>query len=320
MYARVKKKMSKRIVFMGTPAFAVPALKALHAHGHTLVAVFTQPDSPAGRGRKMTAPPVKLAALELGLPVLQPSSLSSQAVLRSLLAQSIDVIVVAAYAKLLPVSILGVPRLGCKNIHASLLPKYRGGAPVHWAVVNGERETGVTIMEMARGLDTGDIIARQAIPIGEEETCGSMTDKLAGLGAELVSWVVALPDAGESRRVAQDHALMSFARNVSKQDGLIDWSQEPRQVHDRVRGMYPWPGAFTHWQGTILRILGTRVVEQAPVLPSGVVSHVNGRLWVGCRDASLELLTVQPPGRKAMSALDFHRGYLSQRGDTKTFC
>ncbi|MBT9133318.1 MAG: Methionyl-tRNA formyltransferase [Firmicutes bacterium] len=312
----MKQAVSKRIVFMGTPEFAVPALRALHGEGHTVVAVFTQPDRPAGRGRRLTSPPVKLSALELGLPVWQPCSLRNSEVLDFLRGQSLDVIVVAAYAKLLPTAVLAVPRFGCQNIHASLLPKYRGGAPIHWAIVNGERETGVTIMQMARGLDTGDIIEQRAIPITPEDTCGSVTAKLALLGAELMLRVVALPDAGQQQRTAQAHDLMSTARTVRKLDGLINWSLDSRQIDALVRGMHPWPGAYTHWRQGVLGILATCPTAGGPALPPGTVSCQDGRLWVGCRDGSIELQKVLPAGKRVMSALDFYRGYLSRNPDT----
>ncbi len=301
---------------MGTPEFAVPALRTLHEEGHTVAAVFTQPDRPAGRGRRLTPPPVKLAALALGLSVWQPSSLRDPEVLDFLRGQSLDAIVVAAYGKLLPPAVLAVPRFGCKNIHASLLPKYRGGAPVHWAIVNGEHETGVTIMQMARGLDTGDVIEQRAVPINPDDTCGSVTTKLSLLGAELIAEVLALPDAGESRRTPQAHELMTTARTVRKLDGLINWSLESRQIEALVRGMYPWPGAYTHWRQEALGVLSTRRAAGGPALKPGAVWCQDGRLWVGCLDESLELLKVLPAGKKAMSALDFYRGYLSRNHDT----
>lgn len=310
------KTVRRRIVFMGTPEFAVPALSALHQAGHAVVAVFTQPDRPAGRGKRLTPPPVKLAALKLGLPIWQPSSLRNQEVLDFLQGQSLDAIVVAAYAKLLPPAVLAVPRFGGKNIHASLLPKYRGGAPVHWAIVNNEQETGVTIMQMARGLDTGDIIEQRAIPITTEDTCGSVTSKLAELGAELILRVLELPDAGESKRTAQTDEFQSFARTVRKPDGLINWAMNSRQIDALVRGMHPWPGAYTHWRQETLGVLAARCTEGGPCLLPGAVVCQGGRVWVGCQDESLELLKVRPAGKKAMSASDFHRGYLSRRPET----
>ena len=309
------KAMLRRIVFMGTPDFAVPALTALHDAGHTVIAVFTQPDRPAGRGRRLTPPPVKLAALELGLPVWQPASLGHPGVLDFLLGQALDVIVVAAYAKLLPPAVLAAPRFGCKNIHASLLPKYRGGAPVHWAIVNGEQETGVTIMQMARGLDTGDVIEQRAIPITREDTCGSVTEKLSLLGAELILRVLELPDAGESKRVPQAHELKSFARTVRKQDGLINWAMQSQQIDALVRGMQPWPGAYTQWRQETLGVLATRCSVKGPRLRPGEAVCREGSVWVGCQDGSIELLKVLPAGRKAMAASDFYRGYLSRNSE-----
>lgn len=299
-----------RVVFMGTPDFAVPALRAVHGAGHTIVAVYTQPDKPAGRGREMTSSPVKEAALELGLPVYQPTSLRTTEVYEELQSLRPDTIVVAAYAQLLPQKVLDIPKYGCKNIHASLLPKYRGGAPIHWAIVNGEAETGITIMQMARGLDTGDIILQRSLAIGNDDTCGVIFDRLANLGAEMILEVLALGDLGESLRVKQDEELATYARTVNKEDGRIDFTQNAKSVHNTIRGLNPWPGAFTTLQGGYIKILQSRLGPCDSILPAGLLLTKEGKIYVGCGIGCIELLTLQPAGKRPMGAGDFLRGYV----------
>lgn len=311
--------MNRRVVFMGTPDFAVPSLKAIHSAGHTIVAVYTKPDSPAGRGRGLTPPPIKEAALTLGLPVYQPESLRRPEVLEELTALNPEVIVVAAYAQLLPQSILILPKFGCKNIHASLLPKYRGGAPIHWAIVNGETETGITIMQMARGLDTGDMILQETIPIHINQTCGEIFSELAEIGAELILKVLELEDLGESKRIAQNDSDASYARNVTKEDGRLDFNNSALAIHNKVRGFNPWPGAFTTVGGNYLRILQTNLSEGQTRLKPGLVEIRAGKVFVGCRDACIEILAVQPAGKKIMSAADFLRGYNNKELGTALF-
>jgi len=311
--------INRRLVFMGTPDFAVPALKAIHSAGHTIVAVYTKPDSPAGRGRVLKSPPVKEAALKLGLPVFQPHNLRGPEVLEELTALNPEVIVVAAYAQLLPRKILELPRHGCKNIHASLLPKYRGGAPIHWAIANGEQETGITIMQMARGLDTGDIILQEGIPIGIDQDCGEIFTLLANLGADLVLRVLDLEDVGESRRTPQNDAESSYARNLNKEDGRLDFARSARDVHNRIRGFNPWPGAFTTVEGNYLRILQSRLSDEGVKLMPGQTEVRAGKVLVGCADTSLEIEMVQPAGRTVMSATAFMRGYNNKEPGTQLF-
>lgn len=311
--------MSRRVVFMGTPDFAVPSLKAIHDAGHTIAGVYTKPDSPAGRGRGLTAPPIKEAALELGLPVYQPQSLRRPEVLEELASLAPEVIVVAAYAQLLPQSVLSLPRFGCKNIHASLLPKYRGGAPIHWAIVNGEAETGITIMQMARGLDTGDMILQENIPIQINQTCGDIFDELAQLGEKLILKVLSLDDLGESLRRVQNDADSSYARNITKEDGRLDFNKSALTIHNRIRGFNPWPGAFTTVSGRYLRILQSRLSEEPFKLTPGLVETRAGKVYVGCSDASLEIQAVQPSGKQVMSAADFLRGYNNKELGTGLF-
>ena len=311
--------MSRRVVFMGTPNFAVPSLEAIHSAGHTIIGVYTKPDSPAGRGRGLTPPPIKEAALKLGLPVFQPQSLRSPEVLKELAVLNPEVIVVAAYAQLLPQSVLSLPKFGCKNIHASLLPKYRGGAPIHWAIVNGELETGITIMQMARGLDTGDMILQGRVPIHINQTCGDIFTELAGLGARLILQVLSLGDLGESERIKQNDIDASYARNVTKEDGRLDFSKSALSIHNKIRGFNPWPGAFTTVNSNYLRIMQSSLSEEQFVLAPGLVELRAGRVFVGCSDTCLEILAVQPAGKKVMSAADFLRGYNNKELGTGLF-
>jgi methionyl-tRNA formyltransferase len=302
----------RRLVFMGTPDFAVPPLQALAAAGHEVTAVFTQPDKPAGRGRQLATPPVKVAAQALNIPVFQPPSLREPEVISRLEELSPEVIVVAAYAQLLPTAILELPPFGCKNIHASLLPKYRGGAPVHWAIANGETETGVTIMQMARGLDTGDIILKQVYPLGPDETCGEVTNALSHLGAKLMLECLELPDLGASLRRPQDEAESCFARNVLKSDGRINWYDSARLIHNRVRGFNPWPGAHTLFLGQPLRLLSTSSHDHVNIGAPGIVTLEDGKCMVGTGAGALEIRTVLPAGKRAISGLDFYRGYIAK--------
>ncbi|MDP3488114.1 MAG: methionyl-tRNA formyltransferase [Bacillota bacterium] len=311
--------MIRRVVFMGTPDFAVPSLKAIHSAGHTIAGVYSKPDSPAGRGRGLTPPPIKEAALQLGLPVYQPQSLRSSEVLKELAALAPEVIVVAAYAQLLPQSVLSLPKFGCKNIHASLLPKYRGGAPIHWAIVNGESETGITIMQMARGLDTGDMILQERIPIHINQTCGDIFNELADLGAKLILEVLSLGDLGESQRIEQNDPDSSYARNVTKEDARLDFNNSALGIHNQVRGFNPWPGAFTTVNGNYLRILQSSLSEEPFVLAPGLVEMRADKVFVGCSDTCLEIQAVQPAGKKIMSAADFLRGYNNKELGTRLF-
>jgi len=304
---------------MGTPDFAVPALRSIHAAGHTIAAVYTKVDSPQGRGRELAQPPVKQAALALGLEVKQPKSLRSSEVIAELKALAPDVIVVAAYAQILPRAVLEMPTYGCKNIHASLLPKYRGGAPIHWAIVNGEEQTGITIMQMAQGIDTGDMILKESIPIGINDTCGELFERLANLGAELILRVLSLPDMGESLREKQNHEEASYARNVTKEDGLLSFANRALEIHNKVRGFNPWPGAYTTLDGQYLRILRTKLCNDGVTLSPGAVQLISNRVLVGCADQTLEICTVQPAGKRAMNAADFVRGYVNKMSGAVLF-
>ena len=250
-----------KLIFMGTPDFAVPCLERLLSAGHEVAAVFTQPDKPRGRKQEMTPPEVKVCALEHGLTVYQPASLrdgEAPAIIESIAP---DCIVVAAYGKILPKEILDLPQYGCINVHGSLLPKYRGSAPIQWSVIDGEKETGVTIMQMAEGLDTGDILYQKAIPIALDDTAESMFNKLSALGGEMIVDALALLEKGALTAIPQEEALATYAPMLSKDTAVIDWHKTAEEVHNLVRGLYSWPIAQTNMGGKKLKIYRTRVTE-----------------------------------------------------------
>jgi methionyl-tRNA formyltransferase len=304
-----------RAVFMGTPDFAVPSLRALLESGAQVVGVVTQPDRPVGRKRVLTPTPVKVEAEKHGIPVLQPERLRRAEAVAELAALQPDLIVTAAYGQILPKSVLELPRLGCINIHASLLPKYRGGAPIHHAVMNGDQVTGVTIMYMAEGLDTGDMISRVEVPIEDTDTAGSMFDKLSVAGAELFKRT--LPDllAGRVQAVPQNDAQAVYSPNISREQELIDWSRPAAAVWNQVRGLNPRPGAYTLWNGEVLKVWscakpveldGSAVGQGAPA-PGTVVAVGDGAIRVATGMGLLAITELQPAGKKAMDAGQFVR-------------
>ncbi len=250
-----------KLVYMGTPQFAVLPLLSLVEAGHEVVAVVTRIDKPAGRGRALAAPAVKRAALERGLTVYQPKRVREPEFIETLRALGPDVIVVAAYGQILPREILTLPKYGCINIHASLLPAYRGAAPINWAIIRGETETGITIMQMDEGMDTGAILLQESIPIDPEDTAGTLTEKLSQLGAKMITTALPLIDSGKLTPTAQDSSKATLAPLLKKEDGLIDWERSAQEIHNRVRGMSPWPGAYTFLDGKIVKILETAVAD-----------------------------------------------------------
>ena len=300
-----------RIVFMGTPDFAVPSLKALVQAGHEICGVFTQPDKPKNRGMKLQPPPVKELALELGLSVYQPAKLRDGEALEALRELNPDLIAVAAYGKILPVDILELPRLGCVNVHSSLLPKYRGAAPINWAILNGEDETGVTIMYMAEGMDTGDILAQAKTPININENAAQLFDRLAVMGADLLVETVKELEAGTVRPIPQDDALSSHAAMLSREQSPMDWTRSARQLHDQVRGLYPWPAATAFLDGIRCKILRTALAgETSGQVPGTVLRADKKGLRVACGDGrALDILDLQPDGKKAMAAPAFLLGH-----------
>lgn len=300
-----------KIVFMGTPEFAVPSLKALVEAGHEVCGVFTQPDKPKNRGMKLQPTPVKEYALTCEIPVFQPAKLRDGEAIAILKDLAPELIVVAAYGKILPVDILELPPKGCINVHSSLLPKYRGAAPINWAILNGEEESGVTIMYMAEGLDTGDIIAAAATPIALDENAQQLHDRLADMGAELVTQVVAAMEQGSVTAVAQDEALSCYAPMLSKELSQIDWNKSARCIHNQVRGLYPWPSAVAEIDGIRCKILQTKLCNETTAKAPGSFVQVDKKgLRIACGDGDvIEILELQPDGKKRMAATAFLLGH-----------
>ncbi len=300
---------------MGTPDFAVRILAALHESRHEVVAVYTQPDEPKGRGKQLAISPVKQYALEHGLLVRQPKSLKRDLTLERMRATEADVIVVAAYGKILRKDVLEMKRFGCVNVHASLLPAYRGAAPIQWAVLNGERESGVTIMQMNEGLDTGDILKTVSIPLDEKETSGSLFEKLAALGGPALLSVLDEIEAGTATPVPQGETTTPYAKMLDKSMGEIDFSKSAVEIERLIRGMDPWPSAYTELQGKLLKIWQADVLEQTvDALPGTVVEVGKRDFTVAAGQGSLKILEVQPEGKKRMSADAFLRGARLEAG------
>ena len=299
--------MTSRIVFMGTPDFSVPTL-AMLADSFQVIGVLTQPDKPAGRGQRLTASAVKQWAQPRGLPVFQPRTLRDATIQAQLAEMKPDVIVVAAFGLLLPKPVLDLPLRGCLNVHASLLPKYRGAAPIPAAILNGEPETGVTLMVMDEGLDTGPAIASAAIPILSDDTTATLTTRLADLGAHLLAETLPRWVAGEITPQPQDHSRATLAPKLDKADGRLDWSRPAVELDRRVRAFSPWPGTFTAWNGKLLRILSVQATaRQTQGSPGLVVKDAEG-IGVLTGDGVLRLVSVQLEGKRAMRAEDFARG------------
>jgi methionyl-tRNA formyltransferase len=301
-----------RIAFAGTPAFALPALDALAASQHRLVGVLTQPDRPAGRGRALRASPVKQRALQLQLPIAQPERLVNEATYAPLHEWQPELLVVVAYGLLLPRSVLELPRLGCLNIHASLLPRWRGAAPIQRAILAGDRESGVTIMQMDAGLDTGPILAQRAVPIGERMSSSGLHDALAQQGAGLLLEVIAGLEAGTARPRAQATEGVSYARKLEKREALIDWSASAADIARQVRGCNLWPIAQTLLAGVQLRILeaDALLTPTAASAPPGTVLGLHaGALLVACGEGQLGISQLQSAGRRVLSASEFAHGH-----------
>lgn len=300
---------------MGTPAFAVPSLSALVAAGHAVELVITQPDRPVGRKQTLTPPPVKVRAAELGLAVYQPRRVKSADSFEKLQGIAPDVIVVVGYGQIIPQRILDLPRHGCINVHASLLPKYRGAAPINWAIANGETKTGVTTMKLVFKLDAGDMLLKCETPIGSEETAEELFERLAPMGAELLIETLAGLEAGSIVPEPQDEDLVSFAPILKREDGEIDWNLAASRIHDRLRGFTPWPGIYTYFRGRRLQLHRAQAIDEAGLEP-GRVSAQGGRLRVGCGESSsLAVEEVQPEGKKRIAASDFVRGYRPEEGE-----
>ncbi len=297
-----------RIVFMGTPEFAVASLKRLVEDGHEICGVFTQPDKPKNRGMKLVFPPVKEFALSQGLPVFQPESMKEESAVELLRSLKPELSVVAAYGQILPEEALQVPTLGSINVHASLLPRYRGAAPINWAILNGETETGVTIMHMAKKLDAGDIVTVRRTPIDPNEDAETLFARLAELGAQLLSETIPLIESGAATRTPQDEAQSTYAPMLSRALSPIDWKRPSRVILDQIRGLIPWPVASTVLDGKTLKIYQAQPCKATNEVP-GMMRAVKGGIEAACGDGQSILITfLQPEGGKRMSASAYLNG------------
>ncbi len=301
-----------RVVFMGTPDFAVPSLQILLDHGYEVCAVYTQPDKPKGRGHKLQPPPVKELALQHQIPVFQPATLRKEEVQAEIRSWNPDVIVVVAYGKLLPKAVLDAPKLGCVNVHGSLLPQYRGAAPIQWTVLNGDKVAGVTTMFMAEGMDTGDMLLKAETPVGEEETSGQLFDRLKDLGADLLLETLQGLEVGTLTPVPQDEAQATRAPMLSKELSQVDWTKSAQQVHDLIRGLNPWPSAVSYLDGRKLKLHASRVREGSG--EPGKPFAQDGALWVYCGQGALELTEIQTENGKRMDGKSYLLGHPLQEG------
>ncbi|MGD8190104.1 methionyl-tRNA formyltransferase [Brevibacillus ginsengisoli] len=304
-----------RILFMGTPDFAVQSLEALIGAGYQVVAVVTQPDRPVGRKQVMTPPPVKEAAMRHGLPVYQPEKIRQADALETILSETKpELIVTAAYGQILPKELLDAPRFGCINVHASLLPKYRGGAPIHKCIVDGESESGVTIMYMVEALDAGDMISKVVVPIEERDTVGTLHDKLAEAGSALLIETLPKLLSGEIEAQPQNHEKATFAPNIKRSDELINWAKSAQSIYNQVRGLNPWPVAYTQYEGKVWKIwwVEKMAVQEVHGEPGTIIARESDGLIVACGEGSVKVTELQPEGKKRMSMADFLKGAGSQ--------
>ena len=298
------------VVFMGTPDFSVPILRMIHEEGYEVLAVVTQPDRPVGRKKVLTPPPVKAEAVRLGLSVIQPEKLRNSEELQEILALNPDIVITAAFGQILPKDLLEAPRFGCINVHASLLPKYRGGAPIHQAIIDGEEKTGVTIMYMAEKLDAGDIITQRAIAIEDEDNTGTMFEKLSVVGRDLLMDTLPLIIEGKNERIPQDEEKVTFAHNISREQERVNWSNSARAVFNQVRGLTPWPTAYTKFQGENVKLWSVKEGDSLTNQSPGQVIKINKDSFeVAAGDGkSIVICELQPAGKKRMTAQDYLRG------------
>lgn len=297
--------MGLNVIFAGTPEFAAEHLKAVLDSNHTVAAVYSQPDRPSGRGRKLTPSPVKQVALDAGLPVFQPASFKEEGALGQLAYFKADLMIVVAYGLLLPQAVLDTPRLGCINVHASLLPRWRGAAPIHRALLAGDEKTGVTVMQMDAGLDTGAMLLKAGCVIDPRETSASLHDKLVDLGRPALVEALDRLEAGLLTPEPQDADQATYAHKLSKTEGSIDWQQSAADIDRKIRGLTPWPGAYTQWQGDTLRIHAGEALDQAARKAPGEIESLGpDHLWVACGEGILAIRRLQMPGKKAMPIAD----------------
>ena len=306
-----------KILFMGTPDFALFSLKAIHKSEHTVVGVVTQPDKPRGRGYTLTPPPVKVYATEQGIPVYQPNTLRGEDFETLLGEIAPDIIVVVAYGKILPKNVLDYPKYGCINVHGSLLPEYRGAAPMQRAIIDGKTETGITTMYMAEGLDTGDMLLKDIITIEENDDFEAIHDKLGACGAKLIIKTLADIECGKSTRIPQEDALATYAAKITKEDCALDFNSDAQAVHDRIRGLSPIPLSFTHTpDGKMLKVVSSEIIsKEGSNKEVGEVISLDGGICVACKNGAIRITKVLPEGKPRMSALDFIRGRKISVGD-----
>jgi methionyl-tRNA formyltransferase len=297
-----------RLIFMGTPEFALPTMETLLRGGYAIDTVVTGPDKPRGRGREPSPSPVKIAALSHGIPLLQPTSTRDPAFARALRARAPELIVVVAF-RILPPEIITLPSRGAINLHASLLPRYRGAAPINWALINGEKQTGVTTFFLEEQVDTGEIILQREVPIGDDDDAGELHDRLAQVGAEVVLETVRSIEAGDPPRRPQDPAVASPAPKIFREHCMICWDQPASSIRNLIRGLAPHPGAFTTHHGAVVKIFRSAVEESVTSLPPGGVRRRGEQLLVGTGSAALSVLEIQQQGRRRMEVGEFLRGY-----------
>lgn len=304
-----------RIIFMGTPDFSVPTLESLIKSRHEVIAVVTQPDKPKGRGGAIQMPPVKETALQHDIPVYQPVRAKDPAFVDEMRALNPDVMVVIAFGQILSEELLHVPKYGCVNIHASLLPAYRGAAPIQWAVINGDKETGITTMMMDVGMDTGDMLEKAVITLDEKETGGSLFDRLSQMGGDLILSTLDKIEDGTVVRTPQDHEKATYVKKIPKTLGDIDWSMDAAAIERLIRGLNPWPSAYTRWNGKMLKIWDALVLPSEHDAPCGTVIEASGdSLKVQTGNGVLKILSLQLEGKKRMDTAAFLRGYPVEMG------
>jgi len=294
--------IKKGIVFFGTPTFAVPTLKSLIANNENILLVITQPDKPKGRGKNVQSPPIKEIAIEKGLKVVQPEKIKDEKFIETLKKLNPEIAIVVAYGKILPKEILGIPILGCINLHASLLPKYRGAAPIQWALIKGEKITGVTTMLIDEGLDTGPILLQKEVPIDDDDNAQSLSEKLALIGADLVIETIDKLRRGLITPIPQTGQI-SYAPLLKKEDGKIDWKKSAIEIFNLIRGTYPWPCAYCYFKNERLKIIKAQPIDEEA--PAGLIIKAKDELIIGTGSGSIKILLIQPEGKKIMTAKEF---------------
>ena len=304
-----------KIVFMGTPDFALISLDKLIKNGYIINTVITQPDRPKGRGKKVQQPPVKELALKAGIDVLQPERVKDPEFIKALKDLRPDIIIVVAYGQILPEEIIKMPPLGCINVHASLLPKLRGAAPINWCIINGESRTGITTMYMDRGMDTGDILLQRATGIGDHETAGQLHDRLSALGADLLTETLKGIEKCSVARKAQDHSVATYAPQLNRETGRVDWSKDAQSIYNLIRGTNPWPGCYTRYRQQRMKLWGAKVLdEDSSGTPGEIAKATAGGLVVQTGRGRLLLTEVQMPSSRRMTVDEYIRGNLVKTG------